>query len=78
MESECLKVSSAGLRCPEANRQTSVCGVVELRSEIACTRIADAGDIRIDDQWVSDAIRRIRRARWLPHGPKRKQVDHPV
>jgi hypothetical protein len=31
-----------------------------------------------DDQWVSDAIRRIRRARWLPHGLKQKRVDHPV
>ena len=49
------------------------------RSEIAGIRSdADAGDIRIDGQWVSDAIRRVRRARWLPHGLKRKRVDHPV
>jgi hypothetical protein len=31
-----------------------------------------------DGQWVSDSIRRIRRARWLPHGLKQKRVDHPV
>jgi hypothetical protein len=30
----------------------------------------------VDGQWASDAIRWIKKARWLPHSLKPKPVDH--